>query len=153
MPIDPGLQHFFRTLVWRSRLFGGRLLGGDDIERRGFEGSVNLAFDDADDAVWHCRMTPRSVQFLAGPNEQPIGTVRLSADVFLQLLSGRTTMAGAQMTGRVLVEGDGHCSLLLASLVSQTRQMAARRGLWGWFTRRFVRSVLRKSPTRYELNL
>jgi putative sterol carrier protein len=153
MPVDPGLQRFFGALVWRSRLFGGRLMAGDDVERRGFEGSVNLAFGEADDAVWHCRMTPRGVQFLAGPDEQPVGTVRLSADVFLQLLSGRTSMTGAQMTGRILVEGDGHCSMLLASLVGQTRLQAARRGLRGWLTRRFLRSVLRKSPTRYELLL
>ena len=153
MPVDPGLKRFFGRLVWLSRLGGGRLLAGQEMDRRGFEGSVNFAFGDSQDAVWYCRISQTGVQFAAGAEENPLGTVRMTADVFLQLLSGRTSMSIAQMTGRVLVEGDGHCSLLLSSLIGQTRLRAARTGIQGWLTRRFVRSVLNKSPTGYELIL
>ena len=153
MPVDPGLKRFFGSLVWLSRLGGGRLLGGDKMDRRGLEGCVNLVFGDATDEIWNCRLSPGGVQFAAGADVDPLGTVRLTADVFLQLLSGRTSMSTAQMTGRVLVQGDGHCGMLLASLIGQTRSQAARAGLRGWLMRRFVRSVLGKSPTGYELIL
>jgi len=153
MPVDPGVKRFFGTLVWRSWLGGGRLRAGEDVERRGFEGCVNLVFGDSADEAWHCRLSGKGVRFVAGPTENPVGTVRLSADTFLQLLSGRTSLSTAQLTGRVLVEGDGHCGMLLASLIGQSRLQAARRGLRGWITSRFLRSVLRRSPTRYELQL
>lgn len=153
MPVDPGVKRFFGALVWSTRLGGGRLRAKDDVERRGFEGCVNLEFGDTPDAIWHCRLSRQGVRFVSGPAEKPLGTVRLSADVFLQLLGGGTSLSTAQMTGRVLVEGDGHSSMVLASLIGQTRLRAERRGLRGWLARRFLRSVLRKSPTRHELTL
>jgi hypothetical protein len=153
MSVNPGLKLYFDRLVWYTRFLGSRALGGRDVDQRGFCGAVNFVFGPESDAAWHCVLSETGFRFHKGPHVAPLGTVRLDAETFLKLLAGHASYATCQMTGKVRIEGDGHCAFILSSMILQTRARARRKGPGGWLTRWMLRRALRRSGTGYELKL
>ncbi len=153
MSVNPGLRFYLNRLVWITRILGSRAVGDRDVDRRGFCGAVNLEFGPAPDAAWHCLLSDGGIRFGQRRHPSPIGSVSLDADTFLRMLAGHTSYSTCQMTGKVRVEGDGHCAFVVSSLIMQSLARARRRGLRGWLTRWMLRRTLRKSQTGYELKL
>ncbi len=153
MSVNPGVTLFFNRLVRLTRLTGGRLLTGDKVDNSGFNGAVNLVFGPSAEDAWHCLLSESRFRFVKGRHAAPIGTVTLEPDVFLKLLAGHTSYTTAEMTGKIRVEGEGHCSFILSSTVLQFRTQARRKGPIGWIARYWIKSALKRSATGYELAL
>jgi len=153
MSVNPGVRLFFDRLVWYTRFLGSRAFGRQDVDQRGFRGAVNLVFGVDPDAAWHCDFSDSGFRFHKGRSVTAIGSIVLDADTFLRILAGLTSCTTCQMTGKLRIEGDGHCAFILPSIIMQTHARARRKGLFGWLTRRFVQRALRRSQTGYELKL
>jgi hypothetical protein len=153
MSVNPGVKLYFDRLVWYTRFLGSRALSGRDVDQRGFRGAVNLVFGPEPEAAWHCVHSDSGFRFHQGRSVSALGSVAQEADTFLRLLAGLTSYTTCQMTGKVRIEGDGHCAFILSSMIMQTHARARRKGLLGWLTRLFVRRALRRSSTGYELTL
>jgi hypothetical protein len=151
--VNPGVRRFFTALVWYTRFGGSRFLAGKEVDRRGFQGAVNLVLGPAESHVWHCLLGDKGFRFFPGRHPQPLGTVTLDEDLFLKLLSGNISYYTAEMTGKIRVEGDGHSAWILSSTVMQALSRARRKGFLGWLTRKHLSSVLRHSGKGYELRL
>ncbi len=151
--VNPGLRMFFNRMVLMTRLGLYKRLVGRYVDQRGFRGAVNLRFGETDSAVWHCLFTDTGFRFCKGPHAQPLGTVQLSQDLFLQLLAGRTSYYTAEMTGRIRVEGDGHSAWVVSTIVTQCHAQARQKGFIGWVARWFLMATLKRSKTGYELKL
>lgn len=65
----------------------------------------------------------------------PDSTVSLSAETFLELLSGAEDPATAGMTGRIRVRGEPLAGLVVSGLVTGFRQATRREGALGLFAR------------------
>ena len=153
MSVNPGVTRFFNRLVWLSRLTGGRLSSGDAVDRSGFNGAVNLVFAPSADGTWHCLLSENRFRFAKGRHENAIGTVTLESDTFLRMLAGLTTYSTAEMTGKIRVEGEGHSTFVVSSIILQTRTQARETGPMGWIARSLIKSTLKKSATGYEMDL
>jgi nucleoside-diphosphate-sugar epimerase len=84
--------------------------GGGDVTLRVADGRLRLSLG-----------APRPAQ----------AAVTMKASTLLDLLSGRTDVAGAQLTGKIRVEGQGHASLVLGGLVGGFRTAGKLPGLRG----------------------
>jgi putative sterol carrier protein len=67
----------------------------------------------------------------ARPPSPPTAVVTMKAQLFLDLLAGRSDVSTAQLTGRIRVEGEGHAFLIVSGLISQFRAAAVAPGLRG----------------------
>ncbi len=133
-----GLQAVFRPLVFWTRFTSVRSDQSD-----GFHGTVNLDFGDGAPG-WHLVFADEGMRCCHGSDATPIGTVSLSPELFLDLLAGRANYSTAEMTGRVRVTGDGHCRMIVPSIVGRIRNRARQKGIRGWLVRRFLRRAMRK---------
>ena len=61
----------------------------------------------------------------------PTSTVTLRAALWRELLVGRTDLAGAQLTGRVRIEGEPVAGMLLGGLITTFRNQAGTPGVRG----------------------
>jgi UDP-glucose 4-epimerase len=62
----------------------------------------------------------------------PDSVIRMSSDTLLALLSGKTDLSAARMTGKVRLSGDPGAGFLLGAVVTGFRNAAAGGGLRGW---------------------
>ncbi len=67
----------------------------------------------------------------------PTGVVMMNAQLWLDLLAGRTDLASAQFTGRIRVEGDPFSGFLLGGILAQLKEGAAAAGARGRLARAF----------------
>ena len=58
-------------------------------------------------------------------------TVTLRADALLDLLAGKLDFAGAQLEGRVRLDGQGHAGLLLGGVIEGFRAAVKQGGVRG----------------------
>lgn len=66
-------------------------------------------------------------------------TVTLKAATLLDLLAGRTDLAGAQLSGRLRVDGQALAGMLVLGVVESFRAASRQPGLRGLFARRLAR--------------
>lgn len=92
--------------------------GGGDFTLRAHDGRVRLQ-----------RGAPRPAQ----------ATVTLKAATLLDLLAGRTDLAGAQLSGRLRVDGQALSGMLVSGLIESFRAASRLPGLRGLFARRLAR--------------
>jgi UDP-glucose 4-epimerase len=76
-----------------------------------------------------------AVSLQRGVPRPPDSTVTLSADTFLELLSGAADPSTAGMTGRIKIRGEPLGGLVFSGLVAGFRQATRRDGAWGFFAR------------------
>jgi putative sterol carrier protein len=88
-------REFFEGLETRAN--GAKLAGLDHSYRFEIEG----------EGIWSVRVgAGRVVVTEGGEDDRADATIRTSADVFDQLVSGRQNPATAYMTGKVKIDGD-----------------------------------------------
>lgn len=78
-------------------------------------------------------------RFQAGIPRPPTSIVTMRASTFLDLLSGKTSVATAQLTGKYRLEGEPLASMVLIGLVTAFRGLAETPGPRGWPGRRLTR--------------
>ena len=79
------------------------------------------------------------MRLLRGAPRPAQAAVTLKAATLLDLLAGRTDFAGAQLAGRVRVEGQGLAGMMVAGLVEGFRAAARQPGLRGLSARGLAR--------------
>jgi len=150
MPTNPGLVTLFDGLTWMTR-FSRRLDAmNENVDTSGYSGSYELIFEGEQGGTWHLVLDGPTLICKKGAADEPRGAVMLSVAEFFKLLAGQTAYSTAEMTGRVRVRGDGHVSFLFGALIAQIRHMRSRRGLIGWWVRRWTARALRRSDTGFE---
>jgi hypothetical protein len=94
--------------------------GGGDLTLRVVEGRLRIS-----------RGAPRPAQ----------SAVTLRAALFLDLLAGRADFAGAQIAGRVRIDGQPFGGLMLAGVIATFRAAASAKGFRGVAARGLLRWV------------
>ncbi len=151
---NPGLKTFFGTLVFLTRLSGGKIRGGGEkVDLTGFTGSINLEFTGDGGSTWHCVVAKNYARFFPGANANARATVTVSVDDFFKMLSGKSSPYTAGLTGRVRVKGEGHAGMMMGGIVTQVDTMRKSKGLPGVLARWWTDRVLRKSGMGYTFPL
>ena len=152
--INHGLRAFFFPLIAMTKLRRGRpmsLLANLDVG--GWVGTANLVFTGDGGATFNLKVDNRRV--LIGLGERPgvDGTVTMPVDEFFKLLSGKTAFTVSMMTGKVIIDGEGHLAILIGALAALFRAAAAGNlpGLTGKVAPLWAHPVMRLSGTGYRL--
>jgi nucleoside-diphosphate-sugar epimerase/putative sterol carrier protein len=127
---DPRLLVFFRLLPFAS---SSRDLPAD---AKRMDAQLHLALTGPTGGDFDIELRQGRLSVRPGVPRPPSASVSMKATVFLDLLSGRTDFATAQMTGKVRVEGEALATMIVRGLVTKFRQVAAEAGVRAWPARR-----------------
>jgi nucleoside-diphosphate-sugar epimerase/putative sterol carrier protein len=110
-------------------------------ELRGMEASIHLELSGPNGGDLSLRARDQRVRIGLGIPRPPDATVKMRADTLLDLLAGKTDLAGAQLEGEVHLEGNGHAGLLLGGVVESFRAAGRQGGFRGASARMLARWI------------
>jgi nucleoside-diphosphate-sugar epimerase len=122
---DPRINAFM-TLVG----FGAKHAPADP-ETSGFDSTVHLAITGRGGADYTIRIKDQKLSFIRGVPRPPTSIVSLEVETFRELMSGRMTYATAQVTGRVVIEGDTSGAFVVPGMFARFRAETERKNLRG----------------------
>ena len=131
--IDRRISVFARVVDRASRSEDPR------AELAGYDATIHLDLTGPGGGDFTLRATDGRLRLLRGAPRPAQAAVTLKAATLLDLLAGRTDFAGAQLAGRVRVEGQGLAGMLVAGLVEGFRAAARQPGLRGLSARGLAR--------------
>ena len=97
----------------------------NNLDIGGWVGCGNIEITGPGGAVCHVEIRPGIVRIGFGAREDADGTIILNVRTFFELLSGEGSFAGAMMTGKMRIQGEGHLSFLIGTLASQFQAAAS----------------------------
>jgi nucleoside-diphosphate-sugar epimerase/putative sterol carrier protein len=110
-------------------------------ELRGMEAAIHLELSGPNGGDLTLRARNERVRIGLGIPRPPDATVKMRADTLLDLLAGKTDLAGAQLEGEVHLEGNGHAGLLLGGVVESFRAAGRQGGFRGASARLLARWI------------
>ncbi|MEK6609284.1 MAG: NAD-dependent epimerase/dehydratase family protein [Myxococcota bacterium] len=119
---DPRIALFLRLLAAGSRDAHGA------AALRGFAADVHLCLTGRGGGDFALRAKDGRVRVARGAPRPPTAVVTMPATLLLDLLAGRGDFTTAEMTGRVVVEGEGLAGLFVAGIIGSYRAATAARG-------------------------
>ncbi|HEX4381959.1 MAG TPA: NAD-dependent epimerase/dehydratase family protein [Myxococcales bacterium] len=126
------MKHFVevapRTLDKRLSALTRMINLSEPVPGRGLESAVHLELTGPNGGDLTLRAQGGKLHISRGAPRPADATVTLKADTLLDLLAGKLDYAGAQLDGRVQLEGQGHGGLLLGGVIEGFRAAARQRG-------------------------
>jgi UDP-glucose 4-epimerase len=98
---------------------------------RGLEATVHLDLTGPNGGDLTLRTQGGKLRMSKGAPRPADATITLRADTLLDLLSGKLDFAGAQLEGKVRLDGQGHAGLLLGGVIEGFRAAARQTGARG----------------------
>ena len=101
----------------------------------GYRSTVHLDLTGPGGGDFTLRAADGIVRVRAGAPRPADAAITMKASTLLDLLAGRSDIAGAQLVGQIRIDGQGHAGMLVAGLIEGFRA-AGRLGGWrGWSAR------------------
>jgi putative sterol carrier protein len=107
----------------------------------GFDATVHLDLTGPGGGDFTLRASGGRVRLRPGAPRPADAAVSMKASLLLDLLAGRTDFAGAQLSGRVRVEGQGLAGLLVSGLIATFRAAGKQPGWRGLSVRSLTRWI------------
>jgi nucleoside-diphosphate-sugar epimerase len=127
---DPRIAAFMRLLAIGAR----RVPPAPEAAR--VEAMVHMCLTGRGGGDWSLRVSAGRLSVRSGVPRPPTSTVTLAASTFLDMLSGRTSAATAQLTGKIRVEGEPIANMVLVGMITRFLALADAPGAVGWVARR-----------------
>jgi nucleoside-diphosphate-sugar epimerase/putative sterol carrier protein len=122
------LRFYWGPLVLLTRTLGGVPMTPETAaQARGFEGEINMVFTGKEPGAYRIRIGRSSFGVLEGSSPDARATVTMKTQVFMDILSGKTTAQTVMLSGRVRIRGEGEM-LLIAMGATDVLARAARMG-------------------------
>lgn len=104
-------------------------------ELKGYDATMHLDLTGPEGGDFTIRVADGRLRLRRGAPRPAHASMTMKSKTLLDLLAGRTDIAGAQLTGKVRIDGQGHAGLVLGGLVGGF-QAAGRQAGWRGFTAR-----------------
>jgi UDP-glucose 4-epimerase len=111
------------------------------VELKGYDATVHLDLTGPDGGDYTLRVGDGRVRLRPGVPRPANAVVSMKARTLLELLAGRGDIAGAQLTGKIRVDGQGHAALVIGGLVAGFRDAGRRPGWRGFTARKLARWI------------
>ena len=122
------LRFYWGPMVLLTRALGGVPMTPETAaQARGFEGEINMVFTGKEPGAYRIRIGRGSFGVLEGSSPDARATVTMKTQVFMDILSGKTTAQTVMLSGRVRIRGEGEM-LLIAMGATDVLARAARMG-------------------------
>lgn len=131
--LDRRIAMFARVVDRASKAQGPR------TELAGYDATVHLDLTGPGGGDFTLRTADGMARLSRGAPRPAQAAVTMKAATLLDLLAGRTDIAGAQLAGRFRVEGNGLAGMLVAGLIEGFRAAARQPGLRGLSARGLAR--------------
>lgn len=132
-----------RVAVWARVVDGASRAGPQRPELKGYDSTVHLDLTGQGGGDFTLRVAEGRVRLRPGAPRPANAAVTMKAATLLDLLAGRADIAGAQLTGKVRIEGQGHAALVIGGLVGAFRAAGKQPGWRGWSARKLARWIAR----------
>jgi UDP-glucose 4-epimerase len=129
--VDPRIATFLSMLDLLGRRFAA-IAGTEDAKRVKLELHLNLTGPRGGD--YALSLSDAKLRIRAGVPRPPETVLTMRAETLLEMLSGRTDLSAARMTGKVRMHGDPQGAFFLGALITGFRNSVAAGGVRGWST-------------------
>jgi UDP-glucose 4-epimerase len=127
--VDPKIAAFLRMLDLLGRRVSA-IAGTEEAKRVNVELHLNLTGPRGGD--YALSLSDGKLRVRAGVPRPPETVLTMRAETLLQMLSGRTDLSAARMTGRVRMQGDPQGAFFLGAMITGFRNSVAAGGVRGW---------------------
>jgi len=145
-----GVKLMFGGLAALTRVRGNLASPGDDVELRGVNGALDIAFTGERASSWHVWFDNGRMGVGKGSHPTARARLMLADDTFYELMSGDLDYTTATMIGKIRFRGDGEFSIIGGAFFTNLRKLllrVERRGTPGqifhkwFFSRRTARGA------------
>lgn len=131
--VDPKIALFLRAAALGAERMPPRV---EDTKSRV---RLHLELTGRGGGDWSILLAEGRLRIEGGAPRPPDGVVTLSAATFLDLLAGRQTVATAQLTGKIQIEGEPIGTMFLGGMTQMLHRGAEQPGPAGWAARQLAR--------------
>ena len=139
--VDVAPRKLDRRVAVLARVVNGSPPAREDL--RGMESIVHLDLTGPNGGDLTLRTHGGKLRISRGAPRPTNATITLRANTLLDLLAGKLDFAGAQLDGRVRLDGQGHAGLLLGGVIEGFRAAARQGGARGGVARMLSRWMAR----------
>ncbi len=130
-----------RIAFWARVVDGASRRAPPRPELRGYDSTVHLDLTGPGGGDFTIRVGEGRVRLLPGAPRPANAAVSLRAATLLDLLAGRGDFAGANLSGRIRIDGQGHAALIVGGLIAGFRDAGKMRGWRGYTARKLAKWI------------
>ena len=137
------LRFYWGPMVLLTRTLGGERMSSEMASQaRGFEGDINLVFTGKEPGAYRIRIGKGFFGVLEGSSPDARATVTMKTQVFMDILSGKTSAQTVTLSGRVRIRGEGEMLLIAMGATDALARAARMVGVPATLAKRYARFLV-----------